>query len=85
MQETTMFNLTINALDFDKGSYLRSTNSIFDANSDISELSEWLVLEKARKMNVDYVYFRRFDNRSSVPQFFVFDFTNKKIPSPTPR
>ena len=82
MQETTMFNLTINALDFDKGSYLRSTNSIFDANSDISELSEWLVLEKARKMNVDYVYFRRFDNRSSVPQFFVFDFTNKKIPSP---
>lgn len=82
MQETTMFDLTINALDFDKGSYLRSTNSMFNANSDISELSEWLVLEKARKMNVHYVYFRRFDNRSSIPQFFVFDFTNKKTPSP---
>ncbi|KOF01382.1 hypothetical protein OB69_17900 [Roseivirga seohaensis subsp. aquiponti] len=38
---------------------------------------EYLVLENAKKYRADFVYFRRFQNRPSIPQIFIYDFTNK--------
>jgi hypothetical protein len=41
--------------------------------------AEHIALEKARKYDVDAVYFRRFDSgRSSVPQIYIYDFTSKE-------
>lgn len=38
---------------------------------------EYLALENAKKYRADFVYFRRFQNRPSIPQIFIYDFTNK--------
>ncbi len=37
---------------------------------------EFLALENARKYKAHYVYFRRFENRPSVPQVYLYDYTN---------
>ncbi|WP_066833867.1 Eco57I restriction-modification methylase domain-containing protein [Rufibacter ruber] len=36
---------------------------------------EYIALENAKKYKVDFVYFRRFENRPSIPQIFIYDFT----------
>jgi hypothetical protein len=38
---------------------------------------EYVALESANKYKADYVYFRKFSNRPSIPQIFLYDFTNK--------
>lgn len=38
---------------------------------------EIIVLENANKYGAHYVYFRRFQNRPSVAQIYLYDFTNK--------
>ena len=38
---------------------------------------EIIAIENASKYRADYVYFRRFDNRPSVPQVYLYDFTDK--------
>ncbi|OYD40437.1 Eco57I restriction-modification methylase domain-containing protein [Sphingobacterium cellulitidis] len=37
---------------------------------------EFIALENARKYKAHYVYFRRFENRPSVPQVYLYDYTN---------
>jgi type I restriction-modification system DNA methylase subunit len=40
--------------------------------------AEHIALEKARKYDVDAVYFRRFESdRTSVPQIYIYDFTSR--------
>lgn len=40
---------------------------------------EYIALEKARKYNVNAVYFRRFDSgRAPIPQVYIYDFTQKE-------
>jgi hypothetical protein len=40
---------------------------------------EYIALEKAKKYDVDAVYFRRFDSgRASIPQIYIYDFTDRK-------
>lgn len=45
-------------------------------NGDVSA-EEFITLEYAKKYKVDFVYFRKFENRPSVAQVFIYDFTNR--------
>ena len=45
-------------------------------NNDLSP-EEIIALENANKYGANYVYFRKFENRSSVPQVYLYDFTDK--------
>ncbi|MEO9968136.1 MAG: N-6 DNA methylase [Reichenbachiella sp.] len=38
---------------------------------------EVIALENAKKYKADFVYFRRFENRPSIPQIFIYDFTDR--------
>lgn len=38
---------------------------------------EFIALENANKYKAQYVYFRRFKNRPSVPQVYLYDYTNQ--------
>ena len=38
---------------------------------------EFIALENAKKYKADFVYFRRFKDRPSIPQIFIYDFTNE--------
>ena len=38
---------------------------------------EIIALENASKYGAQYVYFRQFENRPSVPQVYLYDFTDK--------
>ena len=38
---------------------------------------EFIALENADKYKAQYVYFRRFENRPSVPQVYLYDYTNQ--------
>lgn len=41
--------------------------------------AEHIALDKARKYDVDAVYFRRFEsNRASIPQIYIYDFTSRE-------
>lgn len=42
--------------------------------ADISS-TEWFALEKAKELGANAVYFRRFANRASIPQIYIYDFT----------
>ena len=46
------------------------------SNDNISP-EEFIALEKAGKYGAHYVYFRQFENRPSVPQVYLYDFTDK--------
>ena len=39
--------------------------------------SERFYLEKASRLEATAVYFRRFENRPSTPQVYIYDFTNQ--------
>lgn len=47
----------------------------YDSHDNIPP-EEFLALENARKYKAHYVYFRRFENRPSVPQVYLYDYTN---------
>ncbi|MCI1188866.1 N-6 DNA methylase [Hymenobacter sp. DH14] len=51
-------------------------NSIFKNESTGISPEEFLALEDAFKYEADYIYFRRFENRPSVAQVYIYDFTN---------
>ena len=38
---------------------------------------EFIALENAARYNANYVYFRRFENRPSVPQVYLYDYTSE--------
>ncbi|MCP4460903.1 MAG: hypothetical protein GY816_23215 [Cytophagales bacterium] len=38
---------------------------------------EFIAIENAKKHKADFIYFRRFENRPSIPQIFIYDFTNE--------
>ncbi|MDW3197633.1 MAG: N-6 DNA methylase [Cytophagales bacterium] len=48
-------------------------------SSSLESLSvdEFISVESARKYKADFVYFRKFENRPSIPQVFIYDFTTK--------
>ncbi len=51
------------------------TSSILHNNTNISP-DEWFALEKASKLGVTAVYFRKFKARPSKPQIYIYDFTS---------
>jgi type I restriction-modification system DNA methylase subunit len=51
--------------------------SVKETINNISSPEEFISLENAKKYKADFVYFRRFANRPSIPQIFIYDFTNK--------
>jgi len=72
---TAELNQVLDVLDFNSKSV---SSTLFytsqDYTSDQLLFEERLVFDFARKINVSAVYFRRFgENRSSLPQLFVFD------------
>ena len=52
---------------------------ITDLEDDITKLirnpTEWFALEAAKEYNATGVYFRRFPNRQSIPQAYIYDYT----------
>jgi type I restriction-modification system DNA methylase subunit len=40
---------------------------------------EFIAVENAIRYKADYVYFRRFETRQSIPQVYLYDFTNKTV------
>ena len=75
------FSQILNILDFN----LESTSSTLfytsqDYSSELLFFEERLVLDFAKRLGVSAVFFRRFgENRSSLPQIFIFDNTTNKI------
>lgn len=61
--------------DSNQSSGLISVHESFH-NGNVSA-EEFIALEYAKKYNVDFVYFRKFENRPSVAQVFIYDFTNR--------
>ena len=50
--------------------------SVHESYGNVSA-EEFIALEYAKKYKVDFVYFRRFENRPSIAQVFIYDFTNR--------
>ena len=78
MRNVTMFEDAKEALGYDTGDLLRPTDSGShhpENPEDLSSVSEWLALEKAKRLHAHYVYFRRFEGRPSQPLFYVYDYT----------
>ncbi|OFX58259.1 MAG: hypothetical protein A2066_02510 [Bacteroidetes bacterium GWB2_41_8] len=74
---TAELNQVLNVLDFNSKSV---SSTLFYTSQDYTPdqllFEERLVLDFARKIKVTAVYFRRFgENRSSLPQLFIFDNT----------
>ncbi len=72
-----VLNQVLEVLDFNSKSV---SSTLFYTSQDYTPdqllFEERLVLDSARKINVTAVYFRRFgENRSSLPQLFIFDNT----------
>lgn len=61
-------------VDDDRTSGLIPVQGYF-TNKDLSP-EEIIALENADKYGANYVYFRRFEHRPSVPQVYLYDFTN---------
>jgi|GEM_PF-1831862 len=80
-----MFENARQALGYDIGDFLRHTDlpeSHLGDPDDLSSVSEWLALEKAKRLDAQYVFFRRFEDRPSQPLFYVYDYTeNMSVPS----
>ncbi len=79
MRQPTMFETTKEVLGYDIGGLLRPTpigQTQPENPEDLSSVSEWLSLEKAKRLGAHYVYFRRFFDRPSQPMFYVYDYTN---------
>ncbi len=79
MRQPTMFETTKEVLGYDKGGLLRPTptgQTQPETPEDLSSVSEWLSLEKAKRLGAHYVYFRRFYDRPSQPMFYVYEYTN---------
>ncbi|WP_375579869.1 N-6 DNA methylase [Marivirga tractuosa] len=51
--------------------------SVQEAVNSIYSPEEFFALENAKKYKADFVYFRRFNNRPSIPQIYIYDLTNK--------
>ncbi len=49
-----------------------------DINSLLTKPDEWFALEKALENGATAVYFRRFANRPSIPQVYLYDYTGNK-------
>ncbi len=81
MRTNTLFEQAKKKLGYDANGLLRSTSSALSQPNfeDLSSISEWLALEKAKRLEADYVYFRRFDDRPSQPQVYIYDFTDKGV------
>ncbi len=78
MRQPTMFETTKEVLGYEIGGLLRPVpigQTKPENPEDLSSISEWLALEKARRMGAHYVYFRRFENRPSQPLFYAYDYT----------
>tara|TARA_R110000850_G_scaffold32285_7_gene88879 strand:- start:2182 stop:5112 length:2931 start_codon:yes stop_codon:yes gene_type:complete len=61
--------------DPNQGSGLVSVHE--SAQNGVVSAEEFIALEYAKKYKVDFVYFRKFENRPSVAQVFIYDFTNR--------
>lgn len=85
MRDVTMFEEAKKLLGYDTGDLLRPTGDGLlapDNPEDLSSISEWLALEKAKRLGAHHVYFRRFSDRPSQPMFYVYDYTdNMGLPS----
>jgi hypothetical protein len=78
MRNVSMFEAAKEVLGYDTGDLLRPTDSGSrspENPEDLSSVSEWLALEKAKRLGAHYVYFRRFEGRPSQPLFYVYDYT----------
>ena len=79
MYTETLFEQAKRKLGYNANGLLRSTSEVFPLSEfeNLSSISEWLALEKAKRLEADYVYFRRFSDRPSQALVYVYDFTHK--------
>lgn len=49
-----------------------------DADASIFSIEEIIALENASGYKADYIYFRKFTDRPSIPQVYIYDFTHKQ-------
>ncbi|KQS36868.1 class I SAM-dependent DNA methyltransferase [Pedobacter sp. Leaf194] len=49
-----------------------------DTDPSIFSIEEIIALENASGYKVDYIYFRKFTDRPSIPQVYIYDFTEQK-------
>lgn len=49
-----------------------------DADASIFSIEEIIALENAYEYQADYIYFRKFTDRPSIPQVYIYDFSEKK-------
>lgn len=81
MKSKSLFEEAVEELGYKASGSLRSTS---DADlqpnfEDLSSISEWLALGKAKRLEAHYVYFRRFDDRPS-NQLFISTTLRKGYP-----
>lgn len=81
--ERQIFNLNFSFLDDNEINGVLLTNDYENINPNVATPDILFALETAKKkFNADAVYFRSFpDGRGSIPQLYLFDFTQKSITS----
>lgn len=79
--EQHIIDLNFSFFDYKRKSGVLFTNKYEDIDPSLDSPDILFALETAKiKFNADAVYFRHFnDNRASVPQLYLFDFTHKKL------
>jgi len=67
----------LDMLDEKNPTGLMRVQNITKIASSKHSVEEIIALENAGDYKADYIYFRRFQNRPSIPQVYIYDFTSK--------
>ncbi len=76
MKSKSLFDEAVEELGYKASGSLRSTSEADGQPNfeDLTSISEWLALGKAKRLQAHYVYFRRFDDRPSQPIIYIYNF-----------
>ncbi|MFM9951473.1 MAG: class I SAM-dependent DNA methyltransferase [Saprospiraceae bacterium] len=76
MQKVTLFEQAKEVLGYNTGNLMSCEDLVPPNPENLTEISEWLALERARNLKASFVYFRRFDDQPSQPLLYIYDYSN---------
>jgi type I restriction-modification system DNA methylase subunit len=77
MKRGKLLDEAIHLLGYDSRNLISCAKLNIPDPESLTEVSEWLILEQARRLSADYVYCRTFDNRPSQAQLYIYDYSEK--------
>lgn len=77
MKRGKLLDEAIHLLGYDSRNLISCAKLNTPDPESLTEVSEWLILEQARRLSADYVYCRTFGNRPSQAQLYIYDYSEK--------